>query len=217
MVTAFFMHEFVEPSYPEIDNARLEWSASKSERTQHLNAIKENSKGTAEYNAYWQSKVKTDLLHEKLQIAKEKNKFFGFQNYQQFLGEFGWAFGLLLISLYMILKDLSRNSKTTIYEMLINGSVLTISLFFIFWALGPKQDFPKLTYVISSIFISILSCVGLYFLVKHKNLAVTRLKLSLRKVFDFIIIDAPSYVDETKQKDYDNKVDNVINDVSEQF
>lgn len=217
MVTAFFVHEFFTPSSSEIESARVEWSEAKSLRTIHLEKLKEMAQGTPEYDQYLESKILTDQLFDKLNAAKEKEVFLGFNNFQQFLGEFGWALGLLLIAIYLTVKDIARNDKTLKAEMLVNGSIFTIAMFFIFWAIQPNKDYPKYMYVLFSVLTSISSCLGFYFLVKYKNKFTLALKNIIKKQFNFLILEAPKSVDSKNIREYENKVDNLINEASEQF
>lgn len=217
MVTAFFVHEFFTPNSTEVEIARAEWAEAKALRTQHLEVLKEMAKGTAEYTQYLEAKVKTDQLFYKLNAAKQNQVFLGFNSFQQFLGEFGWAFGLLLIAMYLTVKDVSRNSKTLKAEMLINGSIFTIALFFIFWAIQPNKDYPKYMYVLFSILTSTIGCIGFYLLVKYKSSFVLSLKNIIRKQFDFLIVEAPKSVASKNLNEYQKKVDNLINEAGEQL
>ena len=222
LVTAFFAHESLVTENIERKNLETQWIEAKSKRTIALNAVKQLAVDTPEYNAYLVEKENTKQLFIKLNASVEKEQFNGFPNFQYFIGEFGWAFGLFIIGLYMMFRDLIRKSPTLKAEMIINGTVLTISLFFITYALWPinylpKGDFSKTTYIFFNIITATFICFGANLLIKHKTLIKQKLTAHIRRLFDFIIIDAPNYVEEIKQKDYDNKIDDLVNEFGEQY
>lgn len=185
LVTAFFVHESIASKNPEIELASSQWQQAKLKRTEALNAVKKLTLNSTEYNLYLIEKQKTDALFIRLNALTEENKFMGFPNFQYFLGEFGWAFGLFLIGIYLTVRDCVRNTKLLPAEMLINGTVITIALFFMSWATNGTEgftDFDKSTYIVFNILLSIITCIGTYIIVKYKLSVINFLKSNISKL-----------------------------------
>lgn len=187
LVTAFFAHESIFIDQTETDLLRTEWIEAKSKRTKALDVLKKLTENTPEYQTYLNHKNETNELFTKLEEAKVKDEFVGFPNFKYFIGEFGWALGLFIIGIYMAVRDIVRNTKTLFPEMLINTTVIGVSLFFMSWTLIPKQDFSKLTYVIFNFVLAIVLSTGTYLLVKHRLKYTDRLRFALESMIKFCL------------------------------
>ena len=200
---AFFMHEFVQDQSEEYRFNYNTHLHSKKQRTIKLNELKESAKGSDEYQAYLIEKNKTDKAFGELKNVMEKETFLGFKNLQHFLGEFGWALGLFIYSLFNLSLSFVRKSKSLKGEIILHSSLIFIALYFINWAFQKANDYSKITYVLYAIVIAIIIVYGTYLLVNHKNNYINTLKGNVRSLIDFISIKAKNkYVSEEDKIEY---------------
>ncbi len=176
LVTAFFIHESFVQENTTIDQLRTAWKIEKAERSQHLEAIKSLAAGTKEHEMYMVAKNRTDTAFEKLKEAKRQDEFLGFPNFQIFMGEFGWAFGLLLIGVYMLFKDLYNKGKALIGELIVDTTIICISLFFIKWTFNNQQDFSRFWYIFVNVMSALLVTLGAILIVKRKEIEKIKIK-----------------------------------------
>lgn len=166
--TAFFIHESIDDvpkSYSEVVNTYL---SEKEKRTELLNIFKNKFKDSKEYKAYYQQKVTTDEAYGELEEAAQKISFLGFEDVQQFIGEFGWALGLFLYALFNFINTYMEPNRSRKGKLFLHFTLITISLYFIYWALYQYQDFEKSTYFLFSIITSVLIAIGVH-LIQHKR------------------------------------------------
>lgn len=203
-VAAFFAHEFL-PDTPQSYQIELnKHKEAKKNRTVALNNLKEAGKHTPEYALYLIEKEKTDIAYANALAAKDEIRFLSFQDFQQFVGEFGWALGLFLYSIYNVVIALSRSRESESNGSVILHSVLVfISLYFISWAFF-ASDFSKTTYVITSVALTSLMILASSKLLKSFELYMMmfgddRLKAATRSLTDFILFKTPKYI---QREDY---------------
>lgn len=142
----------------------------------------------------------TELVRLK---QKNKEKFFGFSSIRAFLIGIGKPTTMLLFSIFLIIciphiqhKDLKKTAK-------IGGVIiLSISLYFFFYAFIPKKDFPKGTYFIAIIILSILSSVFATSFIIYKH-SLTIYVENIKKLNRFIFKDVrDKYVKDSDDDDY---------------
>ncbi|NQY29904.1 MAG: hypothetical protein HRT69_10570 [Flavobacteriaceae bacterium] len=200
---AFFMHEFVQDQSEEYRFSYNTHLQAKKQRTIKLNELKESAKNATEYAAYLVEKNKTSNAFSELKAVMKKESFLGFKNIQHFLGEFGWAFGLLIYSLFNLSLAFARKNKSLKGEIILHSSLIFIALYFINWDFQKANDYSKTTYVLYAIVIAIIIVYGTYLLVNHKNNYINTLKGSVRSLIDFISIKAKNkYVSEEDKLEY---------------
>ncbi len=187
--TAFFVHEFVPVNSLEFVNIVKEHSSSKAERSNTRKAVLDSQKGTELYEKYYLAKTKTDELWADVLVMKEKEKFLNFKTFQQFLGEFGWSFGLFIYSLFNIIMVRLRNGESKSGETALHSTLLFISIYFINWATLPS-DYSKITYVIFTVSMCVLIVSSVYFLLRSKRKYIDHLKNTIRSFFHFFYKDA---------------------------
>ena len=212
-VAAFFVHESLRDTSSEWDIASANHTEAKAKRTTALNNLKEAAKDTPEYALYLVEKEKTDLAWEEWSKVKAEEKFRGFEDLQQFLGEFGWAFGLFLYAMFNIISMYHRTRKLSQGAGIVHVTFLCISLYYISWCVSPPhiQDFSKLTYMAYAISLS----VGMVYAVHKISLESARLLAIIRKTTNFIIITVPNFVSSNKKTEYNAEVSSLLNDIAD--
>ena len=156
-------------------------------------------------------------VYAAVETQKEKEEFLGFPNVQYFVGEFGWAFGLLLIGIYLTVRDVKIGSKLLFAQMFVNITIVAIALFFISYTFHYAQDFDKKIYVTANILLAIGICYGIYFIVNYLNKLTTNLKKTNKRLIDFIVFDTPQKIKSNEQDQYNKESIDLINEVSEQY
>lgn len=184
-VTAFFMHESFVYEYDVIEEAKIPWQEDKKQRTIALEKVKKLSIGTPEYDEYWKWKVKTDESYSNLLGVTEDAKFLGFKNKQQWLGEFGPYFGILVVFIFLLIKFWFKKSKTLIGEVFLCGTFICISLFYLRWTFN-RVDYLDSTYVYANIISTLLIVISTYCFVKYKEKVVKRRNEIAKESEEFI-------------------------------
>jgi len=197
------MHEFVQDQSEEYRFSYNTHLQSKKQRTIKLNELKESVKKSTEYAVYLIEKNKTDMAFNELKIVMKKESFLGFKNIQYFLGEFGWALGLLIYSLFNLSLAFIRKNKSLKGEIILHSTLTFIAIYFINWVFQKANDYSKIIYVLYAIVIAIIIVYGTYLLVNHKNNYINRLKGNVRSLIDFISIRVKNkYVSEEDKLEY---------------
>ncbi|WP_271406955.1 hypothetical protein [Tenacibaculum soleae] len=204
--TAFFCFEYAPEYTKEYLTAKKNHVEAKKNRTLALNRVKEFAKGSEVYNTYLKNKKNTDDAWSNLNKVKSNDKVFGFTNLQQFLGGFGWVFGLFIYSIFNLFRCLTSANKEKGF-ILLHITILSISIFYLFWIFQPFQDFNKLSYYIMSILTGVIVSFSIYFMSKYKFSDTGKLQIIIRNLFDFILIDVneKELIKENKKKYYDEK------------
>ncbi|WP_438423211.1 hypothetical protein [Aquimarina macrocephali] len=182
---AFFVHEFVPKNSQEYKDIVAKHSQAKSKRTEALNILKKSAEGTVAHNNYQKEKNNTDKVWEEYLVIEKEEHFLNFDNFKQFLGEFGWAFGLLIYSIFNIVmvQLRKRNSKTG--ETILHSTLLFISLYFINWTVLPG-DYEKTTYIAFALAMTVLITFSVYLLLKAKTRYVNSLLLNIKDLVGFV-------------------------------
>jgi len=122
---------------------------------------------------------------------------------QHFLGEFGWALGLLIYSLFNLSLAFIRKNKSYLGEVILHSTLTFIAIYFINWAFQKANDYSKTTYVLYAIVTAIIIVYGTYLLVQYKNNYFNTLKESVKSLIDFISIKAKNkYVSDKDKIEY---------------
>jgi len=166
--TAFFIHEVFPDKSKSYSEAFNKHYSEKQKRTTLLNDFKKKYENTPEYKVYYQQKIITDKAWKEFGEVKSKRRFLGFVDIQQFIGEFGWAFGLFIYALFNFINTYIEPNRSRKGKLFLHFTLITISLYFVYWAFYQYQDFEKSTYLLFSIITSILIAFGVY-LIQHKR------------------------------------------------
>lgn len=148
-ITAFFAHETIISKSETIDEATLIWETAKKKRTIALSKVKEITKGTAEYENYLLEKKNTDIVYNDLLLKYEEAKFLSFDNFQQFVGEFGWALGLFIYSLSNFVLSYKEKNDTFFGKAILHITLIYVSLFYLRWTFK-GEDYRTFTYIFNN-------------------------------------------------------------------
>ena len=163
--TAFFVHESIPDKSEKYKEAYNKHHKEKQERTLLLNNFKNTYKDSPEYRSYYKQKVITDKAWEEFGEVKTNRLFLGFKDFQQFVGELGWALGLFLYALFNFINTFLEPNRGRKGKLFLHITLVTIALYFIYWALYNYQDFEKTTYFIFSLITSLVVAIGVYLIV----------------------------------------------------
>ncbi len=207
-VTANFAHEtIIGDDWTKTEKGQL-FQEAKAEALVALDKVKEVAKGTQEYADYAEKAAFRDALMSDVNKEIENNKFYGFRDFQQFMGEFGWAFGLGMYSLFNLILVFIRKPKSMYGESLYHVTYLTISIFFIRWCFN-RKDFFLYEYFAYNILTAGLTVISVYILVRYKEKKYKGLLDDLRGFKKVIGILFKGYYEDLEDKDLVNpeKVD----------
>lgn len=203
--TAFFSFEFVPVKSLEYKEIILKHKEAKKKRTKALNKLKESTKGSPVYSEYLKEKRNTDKLWKELKVIQNNNKFLGFTNIQQFLGEFGWVFGLFIYSLFNLFRSYTSSNKEYGYIFL-HSVILGISCFYLLWIFQPYQDIPKIYYYLMAILSGVAISFSVHLMSLYNFSDIGKLQKIIRGLFDFILIDSKEKdLIKDEKKDYYKK------------
>ncbi|CAL2105764.1 conserved membrane hypothetical protein [Tenacibaculum sp. 190524A02b] len=204
IVTAFFIHEIPPNKSKAYLEAKENYLNSREERTIALERLKNISKNTSEYKEYKKQAKKADEKWAILKKVKQNDSFLGFKNFQHFLGEFGWAFGLFIYSFScFIISCKERNGFKDI--KLLHIPVIFISIFYIIYTIQPFPDYPKIAYIFTAVILTIFLSISVY-IVASKNLnSIFSLKENIRDLVGFVLNNTK----ETKESDKWNLLEKI--------
>lgn len=184
-VTAFFSHELVPSKTEEFVIAKSNHLKAKDKRTLALNNLKEASIELPEYGLYLKEKEATDKAWEELLEVAENDKFLGFENFQQFLGEFGIFLGLFIYSFFNLVISCIRR-KSALGEKILHSTLMFISMYYIGWSFNFNQDYLQSTYIIATIFFTALVILSTTLLISFKNRYINSLYTNIRELIGFV-------------------------------
>ncbi|MFC5046342.1 hypothetical protein ACFSTE_03995 [Aquimarina hainanensis] len=168
-VTAFFAYAFFPSQTKDYIEAKSKFDDYKELRTKALSKVKNEAKGTRVYLEYLDAKKEVEKAKQNLLEIKEKDKFFGFDNKQQFFGEFGWIFGFFTYSLFHLIVAILDKSEYKKGKIWLNSTTLFISCYYLGWCFNIKQDFEVYIYVVACLIATGIIVGSLYFALKTKN------------------------------------------------
>lgn len=185
--TAFFIHESLADVPKQYLEAISSHVSEKQKRTELLNIFKNKFKDTPEYKAYYKQKVITDEAYEELEIVRKNISFLGFEDVQQFLGEFGWALGLFLYAFFNFTNTYQEPNRSRKGKLILHITLLIISLYFMYWAIYYKQDFDKITYLIFAILTSCAIAVSVHLILRKRLLHYKSYQLNHQDLIGFML------------------------------
>lgn len=170
LTSAFFAHEAFVSDFDSTKNLKHIWEIKKDQRTVALESVKNLAINTPEYKAYWATKLETDKAYADLKKGLDEAKFLGFNNRQQWMGEFGWAFGLFLYALFNVVMALIKKQATLLGRVFLHGTIMVIACIYLRWTFfNTGEDYLKWEYVLFSIVSSVLIITGVFLLVSYKE------------------------------------------------
>ena len=162
IATAFFIHMSFPLIPDDLYQAKTNWEAAKAENTTALNALKQLSfdlhqgkitlnefteRHPALVEAYTQINQKKNELYKIYEGGKSEAKFLQFGTFQLFLGEIGWAVGLLLYAffnlLYVFYLKKAHNNIKVKGRIILHSTLLFIGLFYTCYVFYSKKDFSR--------------------------------------------------------------------------
>ena len=162
----------IPPIPKEFNEAKADWEAAKLESANLLSELKKlnidlyHGEITSDefteqqfsiVRAYIQISEERKRLHKIALEIQSEAKFLHFKSFQFFLGEIGWAVGLLLYALINLLHSLYvRNryfKKEFTGKILLDSTLLFVGCFYTFYVFYTKDDFSKTIY-----FVAMLVC-----------------------------------------------------------
>lgn len=184
-VTAFFAHEtFMIDDWRNTDEGK-QWSLAKDEALIALDNLKESSKGTEAYLIYKQKADYRDKLRIDLDQVIEESKFFGFTDFQHFVGEFGWALGLFLYALFNLVLTFLRKPSSFFADVVYHVTHITISVFFLRWCFN-RKDFLIPEYFAYNILTVLMVVISTYLFVRYKQRIYKGMQSKVKTLFSFI-------------------------------
>ncbi len=209
--TAFFIHEFIPNDSEDYINAVNNFNNAKQEKKIALQNLNDNAKGTELHKTYLERSTKADKLWDEFLAIEKQDSFLGFKNLQQFIGEFGWAFGLFLYSIFNLIITFIKSSDTKYGEIILHSTLNFISLYFVSWALQQSRpDYGKGTYVVYSILMSLSIVWGTSKLVKYK---VKYIKSLFSNIKDLNIKDLIGFMFDNTKEESEEKMWDVLKGV----
>ncbi len=202
-VIAFFINEF-QPKYTsEYLQVFGKYQSAKKVFTDVLEELKTSQKGTMIYEKYIIEKRIKDISKQKYLDILKKEQFLAFTNFKQFLGEFGWALGLFIYSIFNLTLALVRKGESLKGQLILHTTFVFISMYFINWCLIP-HDYSREIYFVYAILMTSLILLGTYLLIKSKFKYILHLQNSIRLFFLFLYKDAEErqLINPDKQKDF---------------
>lgn len=183
---SFFIHETTKPQTTEYLNALEAYSLSKKPRKKALDEVKKLAVGTPEYDSYLIARSNTAEYFKKLKDQEVKDQFLGFSNINQFLGEFGWALGLSIYSLIMLVLSNIRFKRSP-GETILHGTLLSVGVFYILYTLQPFSDFNKLTYILFSIITAVAVAVSMRIIKLERRRYIALLLSNIKSLVSFVL------------------------------
>lgn len=201
LATAFFAHETIVSDYTYMYAASAVFNAKNEQNTLALKNIKKAVKGTPVYNEYLIINKEKNEAHAALMGEYDKLKFLEFKTFRQFLGEFGWAFGLFIYGLFNLIKAFIRKTKTFVGEVALHTTIIFISIFFMRWCFK-HEDFMQVDYILINLFTALSLCYAAHLFIRVKERLFYKFKNGFHAVSAFMMKDAKKFVDKDKLLDY---------------
>lgn len=196
LATAFFAHEtIIIDNWKNHEKGQL-FTKQKKEALKSLGEFKQVYSHTPEYKAYKLKADARDKTQAELKPIIESYKFGSYKTFQQWVGEFGWAFGLFIYSLFNLVLSFIRKTKTHFGEITLHFTIITIAIFFIHYTFQ-VYDFSSLRYFVMNILMACGCVVSSYLFVRYKSRYYKSLISNIRLLTRFIVENKPK--EETKE------------------
>ena len=199
LATAFFAHETIVTDSSDILDANNQYykaaEISKASYAEFEKTVIEDPL----YKKFLNDKEFTLQSYAQVTQAYDDIKFMGFNDFQDFVGELGWALGLLMYAFVNLVIAFSKRTANFFGQIFLHSTIIFISLFFVRWALYHKPDFANFWYIFSNVLAVIVLLLASYFFVlfrdkKFKN----AIREWIRYVYDYRDDIVPS--ERTKHK-----------------
>jgi hypothetical protein len=91
--------------------------------------------------------------------------------------------------------------------ILLHTTILSITIFYLFWIFQPFQDLSKFSYYLMSIITGVVISCSIYLMSKYKFTDTGKLKYIIKNLFDFIIVEVndKELIKEDKKEYYEKK------------
>ena len=197
--TAFFAHETVNLDYSNIEIVNSQYNQANSEKVKAFKLLTEKVSHLPEYEEYTEAKKNASVKYDVVIEEYKKIKFFSFNSFQEFMGEFGWALGLFIYSVFNVVKSLIRKTKTLYGEILLHTSLICIAIFYLRWCFN-KVDFSKPTYIIANVFSAILLVLTAFIFIKYKMSIIVRYRKIILMLNTYIYDTEKDLKEDVKQE-----------------
>ncbi|MDB0602308.1 hypothetical protein PL373_14395 [Tenacibaculum maritimum] len=173
--TLYFSSDFLPERTEEFKQAKKVYSNSIDSVTSALDIVKIEAQGTLSMNKYEKAKKIKEIEKQKYYDFKNSLIFFSFNDFWQFLYEFGKSFPYLLLLLFLEFWFLTREKINKGIVLLI-ASFLCLSLFKMYWIFQPLPDVSKVIYFLIALLTSTLVCHGMFYISKYRKGAIKKLQ-----------------------------------------
>ncbi len=189
----------------EYNQAKAKWQVAKSESAAALSTLKQlhaqlyNNEIALEefvkmqstlYEEYIEVNQKQKKLHKIALDARSEAKFLGFDSFQYFLGELGWAVGLFLYAFANLLNTFYLKNRYLKREFtgkfLLHSTLLFVGCFYTFYVFYSRQDFAKIWYVLAMILCTVTLFFAAKFIIDTYTRRTEYLRENINKLIAFI-------------------------------
>jgi hypothetical protein len=154
---------------------RKKYKAYETSEQNSLKDVLKASEGTLLYKKYVAQKEIKEKSEAVFYKYTDSIKFFSFNDFWQFLYEFGKSFPFLILLLILQFWFLTRQ-KRNIGMIFLTTSFLCLSIFKMYWIFQPFLDVSKASYYLISLITSVTLILSVSFLSKSKITLVQKLK-----------------------------------------
>lgn len=205
IATAFFIHMSFPLMPDDLYQAKTNWEAAKAENTTALNALKQLNfdlhqgkitldefaeRHPALVEVYTQVNQEKNKLYKIYEDGKSETKFLQFGTFQLFLGEIGWAVGLLLYAffnlLYVFYLRKGHNNIKVKGKIILHSTLLFIGLFYTCYVFYSKDDFSREWYFVAMVLATIALIIASKFIVDAYLKRITVLKENMDRLIRFV-------------------------------
>ena len=181
--TSFYLFEFFPDSSSEYAIAKKEHIEAKKKRAIALKKVKKFAEGTDVYQQYLIEKEKTDRAWQTLLRVKSEERFFGFTNVKQFIGEFGTMLGFFVYALVNLFRSFYFEHRN-IGMKFFHGLIISVTMFYFFW-MFEYSDFNKITYYAMTLVSAAVVVLAVYLITKYQDHYINRLKEKVSRLAAF--------------------------------
>ena len=135
------------------------------------------------YQQYLIEKEKTDRAWQTLLRVKSEERFFGFTNVKQFIGEFGTMLGFFVYALVNLFRSFYFEHRN-IGMKFFHGLIISVTMFYFFW-MFEYSDFNKITYYAMTLVSAAVVVLAVYLITKYQDHYINRLKEKVSRLAAF--------------------------------
>lgn len=149
-----------------------------------LKKVKKFAEGTDVYQQYLIKKENTDRAWQTLLRIKSEERFFGFTNFKQFIGEFGTMLGFFVYALVNLFRSFYFEHRN-IGMKFFHGLIISVTMFYFLWIFQQFQDFSKITYYAMTLLSAAVVVLAVYLITKYQDHYINRLKEKVSRLAAF--------------------------------